>query len=69
MYARAAYPAHAHTIGFRQRTMVCLSPTTITPAPKTSTTLTWLGHNRRMRKDYERLAKTSEAFIYIAMTP
>ncbi len=28
----------------------------------------WLGQNRRMTKDYERLAGTSEAFIYVAMT-
>ena len=31
-------------------------------------TFAWLSHNRRMSKDYERLAATSEAFIYIAMT-
>ena len=28
----------------------------------------WLGQNRRMSKDYERLAESSEAFIYVAMT-
>jgi hypothetical protein len=28
------------------------------------------GHqNRRMSKDYERLPKSSEAFIYVAMSP
>ena len=27
-----------------------------------------LSHNRRMSKDYERLAARSEAFIYVAMT-
>src|SRR5215216_80559 len=31
-------------------------------------TFTWISHNRRMSKDYERLAQTSEAFIYVAMT-
>jgi transposase len=28
----------------------------------------WLGQNRRMSKDYERLPESSEAFIYVAMT-
>jgi putative transposase len=27
-------------------------------------TFSWLGHNRRMSKDYERLAENSEAFVY-----
>jgi putative transposase len=31
-------------------------------------TFCWLGQNRRMSKDYERLAETSEAFVYVAMT-
>jgi putative transposase len=31
-------------------------------------TLAWLGHNRRMSKDYERLPESSEAFIYAAMS-
>jgi hypothetical protein len=38
-------------------------------------TFSWIGHNRRMSKDYERLAQTSEAFtetseafIYVAMS-
>ncbi len=31
-------------------------------------TFSWLGENRRMSKDYERLCATSEAFIYAAMT-
>jgi putative transposase len=31
-------------------------------------TFSWLGQNRRMSKDYERLAATSEAFIYVAMS-
>ena len=31
-------------------------------------TFSWLGQNRRMSKDYERLAATSEAFVYVAMT-
>jgi transposase len=31
-------------------------------------TLAWLGHNRRMSKDYERLPETGEAFIYVAMS-
>jgi putative transposase len=31
-------------------------------------TFSWLSQNRRMSKDYERLAATSEAFIYLAMT-
>ena len=30
-------------------------------------TFSWLGQNRRMSKDYERLAETSEAFVYVAM--
>ena len=31
-------------------------------------TFSWLGHNRRMSKDYERLCATGEAFVYAAMT-
>jgi putative transposase len=31
-------------------------------------TLAWLGQNRRMSKDYERLPVTGEAFIYVAMS-
>jgi putative transposase len=31
-------------------------------------TFAWISHNRRMSKDYEQLAATSEAFIYVAMT-
>jgi putative transposase len=31
-------------------------------------TFAWLGQNRRMSKDYERLCATSEAFVYAAMT-
>jgi putative transposase len=31
-------------------------------------TFAWLGQNRRMSKDYERLCSTSEAFINAAMT-
>ena len=31
-------------------------------------TFAWISQNRRMSKDYERLAATSEAFIYVAMT-
>jgi putative transposase len=31
-------------------------------------TFAWLGQNRRMSKDYERLCSKSEAFIYAAMT-
>ena len=31
-------------------------------------TFSWLGQNRRMSKDYERLCATSEAFVYVAMT-
>lgn len=31
-------------------------------------TFAWISHNRRMSKDYERLAESSEAFIYVAMT-
>ena len=30
-------------------------------------TFSWLGQNRRMSKDYDRLAETSEAFVYVAM--
>jgi putative transposase len=29
-------------------------------------TFSWLSQNRRMSKDYERLAATSEAFVYVA---
>ena len=28
----------------------------------------WLGQNRRLSKDYERLPESSEAFIYAAMS-
>ena len=31
-------------------------------------TFSWLGQNRRMSKDYERLCATAEAFVYVAMT-
>jgi putative transposase len=31
-------------------------------------TFSWIDHNRRMSKDYERLPETSEAFIYVAMS-
>ena len=31
-------------------------------------TFSWLGQNRRMSKDYERLPQSSEAFVYVAMT-
>ena len=31
-------------------------------------TFSWLGQNRRMSKDYERLPESSEAFIYAAMS-
>ena len=30
-------------------------------------TFSWLGQNRRMSKDYERLCVTAEAFVYAAM--
>lgn len=30
-------------------------------------TFAWLGNNRRLSKDYERLTETSEAFVQIAM--
>ena len=31
-------------------------------------TFSWLSQNRRLSKDYERLAESSEAFIYMAMS-
>jgi len=31
-------------------------------------TFSWLGQNRRMSKEYERLAAMSEAFVYVAMS-
>ena len=31
-------------------------------------TCAWLGHNRRLSKDYERLCETREALIYGAMS-
>ena len=31
-------------------------------------TFSWLGQNRRMSNEYERLTATAEAFIYAAMT-
>jgi putative transposase len=31
-------------------------------------TFSWLGQNRRLSKDYERLPESAEAFIYIAMS-
>jgi putative transposase len=31
-------------------------------------TFSWLSQNRRMSKDYERLAATTEAFVYVAMS-
>ena len=30
-------------------------------------TFSWLGQNRRMSKDYERLCDSAEAFVYVAM--
>jgi transposase len=32
------------------------------------TFFSWLSQNRRLSKDYERLAERSEAFVYVAMT-
>jgi putative transposase len=32
-------------------------------------TFSWLGHNRRMSKDYERLPESAEAFIYGSYEP
>jgi transposase len=31
-------------------------------------TFSWMGQNRRMSKDYERVAETGEAFMYVSMT-
>jgi putative transposase len=31
-------------------------------------TFSWIDHNRRLSKDYEKLTATSEAFVYVAMT-
>ena len=31
-------------------------------------TFSWIDHNRRMSKDYERLPESSEAFVYLAMS-
>ncbi len=31
-------------------------------------TSSWIDHNRRMSKDYERLPESGEAFIYVAMS-
>ena len=31
-------------------------------------TFSWLGQNRRLSKDYERLPESSEALIYVAMS-
>jgi putative transposase len=31
-------------------------------------TFSWIEQNRRMSKDYERLAESGEAFIYVAMS-
>src|SRR5215213_7696583 len=31
-------------------------------------TFSWLGQNRRLSKDYERLPETGEAFVYVAMS-
>jgi hypothetical protein len=31
-------------------------------------TFAWLGRNRRLSKDYERLCETTETWIYLAMT-
>jgi putative transposase len=30
-------------------------------------TFSWLGQNRRLSKDYERLCASAEAFVYAAM--
>ncbi len=30
-------------------------------------TLAWIGHNRRMAKDYERLCATGEALVHASM--
>ena len=31
-------------------------------------TFSWLGQNRRLSKDYERLPETAETLIYVAMS-
>jgi putative transposase len=33
------------------------------------TFISWLGQNRRLSKDYERLCETSEAFIHMVADP
>jgi hypothetical protein len=37
-------------------------------APARPYTFSWLGHSRRLSKDYERLCDTSEAMIYATMS-
>jgi putative transposase len=36
--------------------------------PRRWVVFSWLSQNRRMSKDYERLAATSETLVYVAMT-
>ena len=38
------------------------------PQPVVERTFGWLNHSRRLSKSYERLTRTDEAWIYIAMT-
>ena len=58
---------------------VALDPKELLPAAKgprpflprrwvVERTFSWLGQNRRLSKDYERLPETGEAFIYVAMS-
>jgi|TARA_Y100000031_G_C8002664_1_gene284332 putative transposase len=49
-------PAHQHTFQVLPRRWVV------------ERTFAWLGRQRRLSKDYEALSKTSEAWIYTAMT-
>ena len=45
-------------------------PKTFEPLPRrwvVERTIAWIGHSRRMSKDYEYLTSSSEAMVYLSM--
>jgi hypothetical protein len=53
-------------LGPSQRAAIPLAGTIVQAVVERS--FAWLGRNRRLSKDYERLCETTETWIYLAMT-
>ena len=58
----------AATMGVSGSCAVLIGPGDLPRRWVVERTSSWLGQNGRMSKDYERLAATSEAFVYVAMS-